>query len=348
MTAPSGPAPIVVVGDTLLDVDVEGEADRLAPDAPVPVICRHTEHRRPGGAGLAGLLAARDGAPVVLITAIGDDEAGRYLRGLLTEHLELIRLPLRGTTVSKTRVRARGQTLLRIDGGDGHARRRANGAANRPEMEEALALASRALERAGAVLVSDYGRGVAEVMREHLRDLAVPLVWDPHPHGPKPVPECALVTPSEAEARLLCSEPYMTADLAARQLVRALGAEAVAVTLGAGGAALARRGGKSVRVPAPGVAAGSDACGAGDRFAGAAALALRDGEPVEDAVAQAVGEATRFVEAGGAAATRFGETGAHRFGAGRGGTITAAVPSLGDRPRSAEEVAELVHGTGGG
>ncbi|WP_406674626.1 hypothetical protein WBK31_09135 [Nonomuraea sp. N2-4H] len=114
--------PLVVIGDTLLDVDVEGVADRLCPDAPVPVVDVSSERARPGGAGLAALLAARDGADVVLVTAVGDDEDGRRLCGLLSEELDLLRLPLRGGTVRKTRIRSRGQTLVRLDTGDGTAR----------------------------------------------------------------------------------------------------------------------------------------------------------------------------------------------------------------------------------
>ena len=58
-------APLVVVGDALLDVDVDGSATRLCPDAPVPVLDTHDERARPGGAGpgraypLPGRAAAR-------------------------------------------------------------------------------------------------------------------------------------------------------------------------------------------------------------------------------------------------------------------------------------------------
>ncbi|WP_182900323.1 D-glycero-beta-D-manno-heptose 1-phosphate adenylyltransferase [Microbispora sp. H10830] len=292
--------PLVIVGDSLLDVDVEGTADRLAPDAPVPVVEEQAEHHRPGGAGLAALLAARDGTRVVLITAMGDDPSGRCLEGLLSPGVEIVRLPLRGTTVRKTRVRARGQTLVRIDTGDG----RALGRPGQVASASAFARAADALAAASAVLVADYGRGVADLLREPLRGLDVPLVWDPHPRGSLPVPGCALVTPSEAEARGMCEEPYVSPERTARRLVRDLDAEAVAITLGERGAMLARRGGRFGPVPVPHVASGTDACGAGDRFAAAAALALADGTSTEDAVARAVGEATRFVEEGGAAALR--------------------------------------------
>ncbi|MET8870355.1 PfkB family carbohydrate kinase [Nonomuraea sp. NPDC004580] len=182
------PGPLVVIGDTLLDVDVEGDADRLCPDAPVPVVDVSSERARPGGAGLAALLTARDGADVVLITAVGDDQDGHRLCGLLSEELDLVRLPLHGGTVRKTRIRSRGQTLVRLDTGDGTAR-------FSPTEE-----AAQAILRAGAVLVSDYGRGVARMARELLRDVSVPVIWDPHPRGEQPMPGCALLTPSEAEA----------------------------------------------------------------------------------------------------------------------------------------------------
>ncbi|MEV0202439.1 D-glycero-beta-D-manno-heptose 1-phosphate adenylyltransferase [Nonomuraea sp. NPDC050691] len=309
--------PLVVIGDTLLDVDVEGGADRLCPDAPVPVVDAEAEHARPGGAGLAALLAARDGADVVLVTAIGDDQDGRRLCGLLAGEVELVRLPLRGGTVRKTRIRARGQTLVRVDSGDGRARHAAH--------DEVAA----ALRQAGAVLVSDYGRGVTRVARDLLRGADAPVVWDPHPKGEQPVPGCALVTPSEVEARLMCEVPYEGPDQAARHLMRALRARAVAVTLGGRGAALARQGGGLTQVPAPVDAPGQDVCGAGDRLAAAAALALRDGSGVEEAVTIGVGEASRFVERGGAASIRMQEQ------------------ELGDRPRTALEVAELTRAYGG-
>ncbi|CAA9223059.1 MAG: ADP-heptose synthase / D-glycero-beta-D-manno-heptose 7-phosphate kinase, partial [uncultured Corynebacteriales bacterium] len=65
--------PLVVVGDALLDRDLTGRADRLSPDAPVPVVSGLAEVDRPGGAALAALLA---GPGTVLVTALGDDPAG--------------------------------------------------------------------------------------------------------------------------------------------------------------------------------------------------------------------------------------------------------------------------------
>ena len=61
--------PLVIVGDAMLDIDIEGSATRLSPEAPVPVVDTERVWHRPGGAGLAALLAARHEDDVVLVTA---------------------------------------------------------------------------------------------------------------------------------------------------------------------------------------------------------------------------------------------------------------------------------------
>ncbi|GII03657.1 D-glycero-beta-D-manno-heptose 1-phosphate adenylyltransferase [Planobispora takensis] len=364
------PGPLVVVGDTLLDVDVEGEADRLCPDAPVPVVAGARENSRPGGAGLAALLAAAAGTEVVLVTAAGDDESGRRLRELLSGRVEVVRLPLSGGTPTKTRIRARGQTLLRLDTGEGRAvtvadGHRPRGTASRlgsapyvpgargsgSELRRAIA----AIRGAGAILASDYGLGTVEVMRGALAEATAPLVWDPHPRGRAPIPGCALVTPSEAEARLLCAGSYGSPEQAARRLLHDLDVEAVAITLGARGAVLARRGERLLEIAPPFPVTGADPCGAGDRFAGAAALALGGGARAEEAVRHAVEAATGFVRDGGAAAVRLSACGPReRFLLETGGRPAAGEdggrflpPELGERPRTPLELAEAVRAEGG-
>ncbi|GAA4661938.1 MULTISPECIES: D-glycero-beta-D-manno-heptose 1-phosphate adenylyltransferase [Amycolatopsis] len=290
--------PLVVVGDALLDIDVEGTSERLCPEAPVPVVDVGREWQRPGGAGLAALLAARSAAEVVLITAIGADESGARLASLLEGEVELCTQPLDGETPCKTRIRAAQQSVARLDRGGGRASRRA--------LDDRTVSV---LRGAGAVLVADYGRGVADhpQIRELLAEAAtrVPVVWDPHPRGGAPVPGARLVTPNDSEA-----VKFSGADADPDELAKALrdkwNAHAVAVTLGSKGAVLASGDGVR-RVPIPNsakVAASlrPDTCGAGDRFASAATAALFEGAPLADAVATAVESAARFVAAGAATA----------------------------------------------
>ncbi|WP_251092025.1 PfkB family carbohydrate kinase [Streptomyces sp. Caat 7-52] len=289
--------PLVVVGDAMLDHDLCGRAERLAPDAPVPVVHGTRRSSRPGGAALAACLAAADGRPVTLVTALGADAASDTLRELLAGRVGLVEVPLEGTLSSKTRVMAGDRPLLRLDDGDGRAR-------------EASPQAVAAVAAAGGVLVADYGRGTADVLRDALAHTAAPVVWDPHVSGRPPVPGVRLATPSAQEARAFArrlddAEAGDTAGLRtaardARTLVRAWQAQAVAVTLGERGALLSH-GETPLLVPTPAAATG-DPCGAGDRFAAAAAGLLADGTHTEAAVQAAVHAATRYVAEGGARA----------------------------------------------
>jgi rfaE bifunctional protein nucleotidyltransferase chain/domain/rfaE bifunctional protein kinase chain/domain len=291
---------LVVVGDALLDHDLCGRAERLAPDAPVPVVHGARRSSRPGGAALAACLAASDGRPVTLVTALGDDTASDTLRGLLAGRVHLVPVPLEGTLSSKTRVMAGNRPLLRLDDGEGRAR-------------AATRAAEDAVTGADGILVADYGRGTADVLRAALATAAVrtPMVWDPHVRGRTPVPGVRLATPSAQEARAFARRPETTdgageeaglrsAARDARTLVRAWQARAVAVTLGERGALLSH-GETPLLVPTPAAVPG-DPCGAGDRFAAAAAGLLADGELTEAAVQAAVHAATRYVAEGGARA----------------------------------------------
>lgn len=353
---------LVVIGDALLDRDVSGTVERLAPDAPVPVLDERTTAVRPGGAALAAALAtgarnaagaarpapggdgsggaaasdggaaASDGGAsrrrVSLVTALADDEAGRELARLLAEAgVEVVDLGLSGATPEKIRFACDGRPLLRLDrGGDG-----------RPG--PATAAARAAIGWADALLVSDYGRGVAAEpgVRGALaaRADAAPIVWDPHPRGPSPVAGVTLATPNAAEAVRFAGAGETAGSLAdaaaaAAELRRAWRAEAVCVTRGAAGALVDLGGTAPVAIPvAP--ARGGDPCGAGDRFAVTAATALADGADPVAAVLAAAEAATAFVEAGGAAA----------FAVGGGATANAGAPPDPSPP------AAITHAAGG-
>ncbi|MER5334714.1 PfkB family carbohydrate kinase [Micromonospora sp. NPDC002717] len=289
--------PVVVVGDTLLDRDVEGVVNRLCPDSPVPVLDETVHVDRPGGAGLAAVFAAAQGAEVVLVTALADDAGGARLSSLLdAAGVQVYALGLRGGTPEKIRLRARGRVLLRHDRG---------GAAGTPGEPSDAVL--RVIARASAVLVSDYGRGVARqpALRAALAETRAPVVWDPHPRGPAAVPGVHLATPNESEVRELVKSPpgatrLATASRDAQGLRQRWRAGAVAVTLGGDGALLCHAGSTPLVVSAPTTAEG-DTCGAGDRFAATASLALARGALVSEAVQEAVAEASAYVAGGGVA-----------------------------------------------
>jgi D-beta-D-heptose 7-phosphate kinase/D-beta-D-heptose 1-phosphate adenosyltransferase len=292
--------PLLVVGDALLDRDVDGTVERLSPDAPVPVLDERSSRARPGGAALAALLAGGDGHAVTLVTALGDDPAGRELRELLARAgVDLVDVGLDGRTPEKIRLRAEDRPLLRVDRGGG---------APRP----ARAAARAALAAGDAILVADYGRGMASLdgVRDAVATAAAagrPVVWDPHPRGPAPVPGVTLATPNAAEARrfagLAAADDLHGAIACAETLVARWGAGHVCVTCGALGAVLAGGDRPAAVLPAA-PAPGGDPCGAGDRFAATATAFLADGALPSEAVAGAVAAASAFVANGGAATVR--------------------------------------------
>ncbi|NIZ93603.1 bifunctional heptose 7-phosphate kinase/heptose 1-phosphate adenyltransferase, partial [Kineosporiaceae bacterium B12] len=296
---------VVVVGDSVLDRDLLGRSERLAPDAPVPVVDLTDVQESPGGAGLTALLVAAGGAGgagavTTLVTPLADDAPGERLRAGLQQAphpVTVVGLGHRGATRTKTRIRVAGQSLVRLD----------EGGPGTPVAVDAAALRA-VLADADVVLVSDYGAGTTHdpAVRAALTEAArrVPVLWDPHPRGGAPVPGCALVTPNLAEATTAAGEGAPgTPDGLAEHLATGWGAQGVVVTTGAQGAWLAAPGTEGMFVPAPAVAAG-DPCGAGDRFAASAALALASGRLPSEAVVSAVGDASAWVAAGGAAGWR--------------------------------------------
>lgn len=335
---------LVVVGDALLDRDVDGTVERLAPDAPVPVLDERAVRPRPGGAGLAAALLAADGHAVTLVCALGDDPAGRELGALLADRgVALVDLGLDGTTPEKVRLRADGRPLLRLDRGGGTP----GGATDRVRA---------AVDGAEAVLVADYGRGVAALdgVRAAVGAAVrrgVAVVWDPHPKGPPPVTGVALVTPNVAEARRFAEAvraerpgPGSIAAAAgdgpqadAALLAGHWGVAGVAVTCGADGAVLATAGDDAPALLAAEPAHGGDPCGAGDRFASCAAAALAAGAPAAAAAGAAVAAASAFVAAGGAGA----------FAAGRAPTVPARAGTDGAPGHEALALAAAVRARGG-
>ena len=320
----AAPMRAVVVGDVLLDIDLEGEVERLTPYAPVPVVDVVAETRRAGGAGLVATMLALDGYDVTLVTALADDERARELPALLPG-VRLVSGRSPSPTVVKTRLRSREQAIARIDEG--------SAAPEAPEVTEAMLAAVRGAE---FVVAADYGRRLLADprLREALADAAtrVPVVWDPHARGTAPVPG-VVATPNLSEARVfsgLDGSGVPFADEAAACLLEAWSARAIVVTMGASGALLRAGVDGLPLVAAAEIVREADVNGAGDRFASAVAAALAGGHAMGAAVQQANTRTAAFLAAGGVGSL--------------GATPPVALPSA---DRDALAVAERVRAAGG-
>lgn len=299
---------ITVVGDVLLDVDLTGEATRLCPDAPVPVVDLADAQRRAGGAGLVARMLAQDGHRVTLVTVMSDDHASLELAGALAG-LRVVAGPSGARTPVKTRVRAGRHPLLRVDE-----------ACGRPDVPGVTADMLRAVEETDAIVVADYGRGLAAnpELRALLAGLAddIPIVWDPHPSGAVPLPGIAVATPNLAEAAKAAGTRAVTpAEIAeaGNVLLERWGCKAVLVTMGERGGLLMRPGNRPPRAIQAPPADVVDPCGAGDRLAASLAVRLAEGRSLGDAAELAIHEAAAFLAAGGVAALSAGHlSGRHR------------------------------------
>ncbi len=146
---------VLIVGDALLDEYLLGDASRISPEAPVPVVLVEEKRFFAGGAGNVARNIKALGGDARLIACVGDDQDSVKLRSVLAEEkvdCALLTVPGRPTTV-KTRVVARQQQMLRIDREDASP---LQGEAQSGLMAEV----ERALPDFDVVVVSDYGKGV--------------------------------------------------------------------------------------------------------------------------------------------------------------------------------------------
>lgn len=144
--------PVIVIGDSMLDIWCYGRSDRLSPESPVPVVEPMTERIELGGAAHVAKELARDGISTTLITQLGDDEAGRQIRSLAASHFTLD-VCTAGHTTTKERIVANGHHICRLD-------RETRLPLDNRLAQEIAERSARAASGARAVVVSDYAKGV--------------------------------------------------------------------------------------------------------------------------------------------------------------------------------------------
>lgn len=110
-------ARVLVVGDVMLDRYWFGDAHRISPEAPVPVVRVGRTDDRLGGAANVARNAAALGAMTALLGVVGADEPGHRVQSLLQQSgvQSLLQVDAALATTLKLRVVARTQQLLRLD-----------------------------------------------------------------------------------------------------------------------------------------------------------------------------------------------------------------------------------------
>ena len=296
MTRPdTARARVLVVGDVMLDRYWYGDASRISPEAPVPVLLFREEEYRLGGAANVAANCAALGAATRLLSVVGRDSAGRQLAAMLkTKKVDArLQTDARVKTTQKLRVIGRQQQLLRID------------LEQEPSSEvlsAKLADYRKALKDCDVVLLSDYGKGglehIAVMIREGRKAGKLVLV-DPKGDDYTRYRGASVVTPNLKELADVVGRWKDEKDLAARAqaLRERLKLDALLLTRGDNGMVLFRNR-KIVRIPAEKREV-SDVTGAGDTVIATLAVMLGAGESLESAVRIAN-------RAGGIKVTKFG------------------------------------------
>ena len=171
---------VVVLGDIILDRYLIGDAERLSPEAPVPVLKVRERRGALGGAANVAANVGAIGATCFLVGAIGDDADGRTLQQELVMQRMSDRyiMEVAGrTTTSKTRVLVRNQQIVRID-------EEVETDLGAKEQERLTSTLAEVLAGADALLIEDYNKGVLapDVIATALktaRHHGVPVVVDP-------------------------------------------------------------------------------------------------------------------------------------------------------------------------
>lgn len=275
---------VLVIGDVMLDHFIFGDAERISPEAPVPVVNMEKEDWLLGGAANVAHNLLALNADVTLFGLVGQDEMAWRLRSLAHEIGMDVRLfadANRPTTV-KIRILARGQQMLRVDH---ESRIRIS-----PELTAIVAEQLKTLPHLDVVLISDYAKGfitheLMQTVLETAHKMNAYVLVDPKPANEDCYRGTYLVTPNLKEAEEMSGIPITdaaSAQTAARLIQKKLQVNAVLITMGPKGMMLYLTEDRSILLSARAREV-FDVTGAGDTVIAILAWALAHGAEIEDA-----------------------------------------------------------------
>lgn len=277
---PFDQAPVLVVGDVMLDRYWYGSTSRISPEAPVPVVRITRTEDRPGGAANVALNIAALGGQALLVGVTGKDEAAAALAeqlhsvGVTTDFQQIAGQP----TIVKLRAMSRQQQLLRMDFEEGFS---VDAAALQQQVENRLA-------GVRVMILSDYGKG-SLVNHQQLiraaRTRGVAVLADPKGTDFSIYRGATLLTPNLAEFEAVagvCSDEQQLLERGLAML-QELELEALLITRGEQGMTLIRTGQPAIHLPAQAREV-FDVTGAGDTVISTLATALAAGEELPEAM----------------------------------------------------------------
>jgi D-beta-D-heptose 7-phosphate kinase / D-beta-D-heptose 1-phosphate adenosyltransferase len=204
---------VLVVGDVMLDRYVWGKVGRISPEAPVPVVqAQHTTETLGGAGNVVNNLAAL-GCSAILVGVCGSDPNAAALKALLAHKgiQERVVTDSGRPTITKTRIMAEKQQILRLDVEHTHA-------VTEKTARQVQAAAFEAMQTCRAVVISDYGKGLFPdttltqqiIQAAHRRGL--PVLVDPKGLNWERYRGATGITPNTAEFEALTGDAAETAQ----------------------------------------------------------------------------------------------------------------------------------------
>ncbi len=281
---------VLCVGDLMLDDFVYGEVTRISPEAPTPVLTVARSEVEIGGAGNVARNIAALGAHCIFVGLIGKDEAAHTLQGAFAK--------LKGNVEPHLVVEAGRHTTRKVrfvsEHHSAHLMRadwETANAASAASETAVIAHAEAALPHCGAVVLSDYSKGmltprVIRAIIDRARHLGKPVIVDPKGHDYSIYRGATVITPNRQELGAAVHRP-VTTDVeighAAAELGRIVESEAVLVTRSEEGMTLHTDSHPPLHIPAYPVRV-RDVSGAGDTVAAVMAVLLAMAAPFEQAM----------------------------------------------------------------
>lgn len=277
-------AGVLVVGDVMLDRYWHGPANRISPEAPVPVVKVTMVEERPGGAANVAMNIASLGANSRLVGLTGIDDAAKAL----TENLnavqvrcDFVAIPTH-PTITKLRVLSRNQQLIRLDFEEGF---------DNVDVAPVLERIEQALPHIGALVLSDYAKGAlthVEKMIALANKANVPVLIDPKGNNFERYRGATLLTPNMSEFEAIVGPCKNNQDVEEKgmKLLQSLELKALLITRSEQGMSLIRRDEAPLHLPTQAQEV-FDVTGAGDTVIGVLAASIASGRPLHEACALA-------------------------------------------------------------
>ncbi|MDZ4818307.1 MAG: D-glycero-beta-D-manno-heptose 1-phosphate adenylyltransferase [Planctomycetota bacterium] len=282
---------VAVVGDFMLDRYTFGNADRLSPDAPVPVLAVVREENRPGGASNVALCIRAMGCQVTCLGCVGNDPAGSESIDQLSkagcDTQGMILSTDRTTTVKQNIIglaqHRHPQKMFRID----YERCEELTAKLQKQL---LSHARKALRACDVLCLEDYNKGVltpslCATLIELAQSKGIKVIVDPAAiRDYAKYRGATAITPNRMETVLatlgIDTVPHDTEGLSrlGRQLLLKNQLQVLVMTLDKQGALLIERGRKTIAVPTRARQV-YDVTGAGDVFVAAITCAIGNALP---------------------------------------------------------------------